>query len=732
MGSRQTKQPAARGDGSTSRMLYPFSAIVGQVEMKLALILNVIDPEIGGVLIMGHRGTGKSSAVRALADLLPEMWVVRDCPYRCDPSDLSKLCTECRQKLAENKKLRRERHIVPVIDLPLGATEDRVCGTIDIERALRDGTRTFEPGLLARANRGFLYVDEVNLLEDHLVDLLLDVAVTGLNRVERESISIEHPAKFVLIGSGNPEEGELRPQLLDRFGLHVEVETEDDPERRVEVLERHQQFAADPEDFVARFKPQQVDLQKRIDRAQKSIGSVTIDRPLLWRIAQLASELKVDGHRGELTIARAIKAMAAFDGRRRPTEQDVRRVAGMALQHRLRRDPLEETTGSSRIQEVLDKVFPEEPKGKSTVSNNESREDWPSELDPADQAPTTGSRLKTQTSAAPVQESPAKGKSAIRDGHANSAGEVPFSHKASEGLSQPGRETGTPRILLPDRRQPRRPFMGLPRDGSSELAGRVADTVHGRYVRAIEVRLPGSRIAMDATLRAAAAMNRPAKGSVVEQRSSKGEPLRLQSGSLRFKQFTRKSGSLFIFAIDTSGSMAAKRIDLAKGAALGLLRQSYLRRDHVAIVAFRGSSAELALPPSRSILRARRVLDSLPVGGSTPLSAALLRALSLAKRHKNREVVLLLFTDGHANVSLYENGCNRVERLELVKEETRLLGAELLRTGVTTIVVETQNGFWLPGGARELAARLRARLFEAGDMAFCKQAKIYKDAADRP
>jgi magnesium chelatase subunit D len=711
MGVRQTKQPTAKAQGYPSRLLYPFSAIAGQVEMKLALILNVIDPQIGGVLIMGHRGTGKSSAVRALADLLPLIWVVCDCPYRCDPSDIGNLCLECNERLATSKKLTRERQTVPVVDLPLGATEDRVCGTIDIERALRDGWKTLEPGLLARANRGFLYVDEVNLLEDHLVDLLLDVSVTGVNRVERESISIEHPAKFVLIGSGNPEEGELRPQLLDRFGLHVEVETEQDPERRLEVLERHQLFATDPETFLASFRPQQIELQKRIDRARKNMGRVRLDRPLLRQIAQLSSELKVDGHRGELTIARAIKALAAFEGRSRATEQDVRRVAPMALQHRLRRDPLEETGASRLIQEALEKVFTGQRPRKQISGNNESGSEPSSESNPDEESLTDPSTLKRQVGVYPFQKADKTSNS-----QRHSANEISSSLENSHhGVSPPVREGIPPKLLLKDCIQLGRSFQGAGHPGDRGLA-RVADWSRGRYVTAVVGRTPASRIAIDATLRAAAA-------------TGATNPLALHSDSLRFKHFTRRRGSLFIFAIDTSGSMAAKRIDQAKSAALGLLRQSYLRRDEVTLVAFRGTSAQVVLPPSRSILRARRVLDSLPVGGSTPMSAAVVCALKLAKRQKNRKVVLLLFTDGRANVSLQGDRCNQAERLELIKNETRLLGAELGKAGVTTVVVETQNGFWLTGGARELAERLRAQLFEVGDTVGRKKTGIVKEVA---
>src|SRR6185295_12097300 len=303
--------------------------------MKLALILNVVDPLIGGVLIMGHRGTGKSTAVRGLADLLPQITVVAGCPYNCDPQDL---CDQC----SAGGELSTAQAAVPVVELPLGATEDRVCGTIDIERALAAGRKAFDPGLLARANRGFLYIDEVNLLEDHLVDLLLDVAVTGINKVEREGVSVEHPASFVLIGSGNPEEGELRPQLLDRFGLHAEVTTENYLQNRIDIIERREGYDRDRDAFCKSYDAHQEQLRKRITRARANLSKTNTDRTVLEKIAQLCADLKVDGHRGELTIMRAARALAAFEGRKAVTEEHVKRVSAMALRHRLRRDALDE------------------------------------------------------------------------------------------------------------------------------------------------------------------------------------------------------------------------------------------------------------------------------------------------------------------------------------------------------------------------------------------------------
>jgi magnesium chelatase subunit I len=338
------------------RAVYPFSAIVGQDEARLALILSVIEPYLGGVLIMGHRGTGKSTAVRALADLLPSITKVKGCVYGCDPESPADFCLDCQGR----RNLRVEKGSVPFVDLPLGATEDRVCGTLDIERALVDGVKAFEPGLLARANRGFLYIDEVNLLEHYLVDLLLDVAASGRNIVEREGISVSHPARFVLVGSGNPEEGELRPQLLDRFGLHARITTITDIDSRVEIVKRREKFERDPLAFRAEWEPQQEELRAWIGRAKDLIAGVRIADELLGRIADLCLRLSVDGHRGELTIMRAAKALAAFESRPQVSPEDVRRVAVMALRHRLRKDPLGEVEEGARIERALNQFFAEQ------------------------------------------------------------------------------------------------------------------------------------------------------------------------------------------------------------------------------------------------------------------------------------------------------------------------------------------------------------------------------------
>jgi magnesium chelatase subunit D len=654
---------------------YPFTAIVGQEEMKLALILNVVDPLIGGVLIMGHRGTGKSTAVRGLADLLPQITVVAACPYNCDPRDKRNLCDQC----SANDELTTTQSPVPVVELPLGATEDRVCGTIDIERALAAGRKVFDPGLLARANRGFLYIDEVNLLEDHLVDLLLDVAVTGINKVEREGVSVEHPASFVLIGSGNPEEGELRPQLLDRFGLHAEVTTENYLQNRVDIVVRREGYDRDREAFCESFAAAQEQLRKRITRARAGLNKLTIARPVLEKIAQLCADLKVDGHRGELTIMRAARALAAFDGRRAVTEDQVKRVSAMALRHRLRRDALDETATSEQIQQAVDEVFPStappQPSSGNGGGGDSERQDGPGKSNkqaPRQRATASGSSARPNTADILSPPGVEKKSGEVRlDEHLRTA------ERKEKSISQSRRTSG----------------------GKAALAQK-----RGRYTRAVTFRSAGARIAIDATLRALVGLDASLRAPV-------------SSEALRYKLLKHKQGTLFVFAIDASGSMAANRIARAKSTILKLLRKSYLNRDSVAIVSFHGTSANVDLPPSRSILRARRVLDSLRMGGSTPLALGLVTTIELLELVGNKfgETVVLLFTDGRSNVPLRRGGLNlRAFRQVKIESELRELTVALNRTRARVIVVDTQKEFESAADTRRLAGLLRARFVKVG------------------
>jgi magnesium chelatase subunit I len=347
----------AQATANTRRVVFPFTAIVGQEEMKLALLLNVIDPKIGGVMIMGDRGTGKSTTIRALADLLPEIPVVENDPFNSHPSDPELMGDDVRAHIQEGNNVSVVQRKVLMVDLPLGATEDRVCGTIDIEKALSEGVKAFEPGLLAKANRGILYVDEVNLLDDHLVDVLLDSAASGWNTVEREGISIRHPARFVLVGSGNPEEGELRPQLLDRFGMHAEIRTVKEPALRVQIVEQRSEFDQNPNPFLEKYRPQQEELQQRIINAQNLLPSVNMDYDLRVKISEVCAELDVDGLRGDIVSNRAAKAITAFEGRTEVTIDDIRRVITLSLRHRLRKDPLESIDSGYKVEKVFGRIF---------------------------------------------------------------------------------------------------------------------------------------------------------------------------------------------------------------------------------------------------------------------------------------------------------------------------------------------------------------------------------------
>jgi magnesium chelatase ATPase subunit I len=646
--------------------------------MKLALVLNVVDPLIGGVLIMGHRGTGKSTAVRALGDLLPQIAVVTACPYNCDPNDRENLCDECREK-----KSRSSRDVpVPVVELPLGATEDRVCGTIDIERALAAGRKTFDPGLLARANRGFLYIDEVNLLEDHLVDLLLDVAVTGRNKVEREGISVEHPASFVLIGSGNPEEGELRPQLLDRFGLHAEVKTENYLQNRIDIVERRERYDREREAFCESYKDDQDQLRKRITKARANLGKIPVNRAVLEKIAQLCADLKVDGHRGELTLMRAARALAAFEGRRAVTDDHVKRVSAMSLRHRLRRDALDETATSEQIEQAVDEVFPRPAPSQPSSGNggdvhDQNQPGRTSKQDKKQRASASGSSSRPNTADTPSLP-------AVDD----KAGEL----RLQEHLRK--QERG-------ERTQTRR----------SSGAKTALAQGRGRYTRAVQFRTAGARVAIDATLRALAGLN-----SSLRRRSIGS----LNTQVLRYKLLKHKQGTLFVFAIDASGSMAANRIARAKSTILKLLRKSYLNRDSVAIVSFHGTTANVDLPPSRSILRARRVLDSLRMGGSTPLGLGLVTTIELLELvgSKFGENVVLLFTDGRSNVPLRRGGMNlRAFRRVKIESEMRELSVALHRTRARVLVVDTQKEFESSEETRALAKILHAQFVKLNSRA---------------
>src|SRR5215210_77485 len=542
---------------------YPFSAIVGQEDLKLALLLNAVSPEVGGVLVRGEKGTAKSTAVRGLARLLPPIKVVSGCPYSCDPESANPGCPAGPHPPDAPWEWRPVR----LAELPVGASTDRLTGTLDIERALTEGERAFEPGILASAHRGILYVDEVNLLSDHLVDLLLDVAAMGTNHVEREGVSVRHPSRFILVGTMNPEEGELRPQLLDRFGVTVEVSGNLDADERVEIVRRRLRYEASPKVFAAEWASADEELARGIEDAREELPDVRLPEETLHQIAAVCTHLGVDGLRGDLVTAKAARALAAWEARDVVATEDVRRAALLALSHRRRRNPFEETGIDP---EELESLLPEDPDPDP----------------PGGGAPPPDGGPETRASA---PEEPSE----VRSG----SGERTFS--ATQGF-EPAR-------------------LEVPEKGHGGPLGRRSRVVgdHGHPVDDREAGEDPNDLAISATVRAAAPHQR-ARG-----RDKSGLVLRRED--LRRNVREGREGNLVLFVVDASGSMAARRrMSAVKGAVLSLLTDAYQRRDKVGLVSFRGEGARVLLPPTSSVELAASRLEELPTGGRTPLAAGLL------------------------------------------------------------------------------------------------------------
>jgi magnesium chelatase subunit D len=607
---------------------YPFSALVGQPEMKLALVLNAINPRLGGVLIRGQKGTAKSTAARGLAALLPPIQVVEGCRFGCDPELGAPRCPDCGGRDELPAQTRRPSFV----ELPIGATEDRVLGTLDLERALQTGQRHFEPGLLARANRGLLYVDEVNLLPDHLVDALLDAAAMGTNTVEREGVSFSHPAAFVLVGTMNPEEGDLRPQLLDRFALAIDVAGLPDPRERAEVVRRRVAYEADPDAFAERWQAAEDAERARIAAARAYLPSVRLSDHLLDLIARICVEFEVDGLRADVVIYKTALTLAAYAGRRDVNAQDVQRAAELALPHRRRRQPFDQP-GLDR--DRLDQIV------------SEHEQDEPPAGEPA--MPPQGP---------------------CSDGGGSGGAQRPPVAEGADGVQAPQVfEIGpSPPVSAPPvemhRRQAKRP--GARRDKAR------LETSIGRHVRSW--RGPGA-FDLLATLQAAAPYQR--------QRGAT-QRLRLRRADVRRKLRRMPDRWCTLFVVDASGSMAARRrMAAAKGAVLSLLQQAYQRRNLVGLIAFRGADASLLLPPTNSADLAYARLRDLPTGGRTPLASALWLAQAvLARQTPASHGLAVLVSDGRANVSV-GGGDPHAEALAAA----RSLGAAF-----ATLVVDTEAG----------------------------------------
>ncbi|MFH1060429.1 MAG: putative cobaltochelatase [Pseudomonadota bacterium] len=656
--------------------VFPFVAILGQAEMKLALLLNAIDPGVGGVLVRGEKGTAKSTAVRALAALLPEINSVAGCHLACDPDDPAQLCDRCRRVLAQEGGLAAQARRVPVVELPLNATEDMVLGGLDFERAVRRGRRSFMPGLLARAHRGFLYVDEVNLLDDHLVDVLLDAAASGHNRLEREGVSFSHPARFVLVGTMNPEEGELRPQLLDRFGLCVEVAGMADPELRVRLLQLREAFDQDPAGFAAGRQEEAQGLALAVAQARRRLGQVHLAAHLRTFISALCLENNVAGHRADLVIERAARALAAYEGRQEVTSEDVSRVAAMALRHR-RRDPVPPPPPPppEQPEQPPEPEPPEEP-------GQQPDQDQDAQNQPDEQEPEEGFDL-------PLPEPPQP---------------EPEDEPEGEGQAQEQVFTAGPTFKV--RRLKQAKDRKLRRGSGRRSATRTAQRL-GRYVKSSLSGDPGD-LALDATLRAAAPHQRRRQGM-------SRLAVAVTSQDIRLKVREKRVGNFLLFVVDASGSMGVQaRMAATKGAILSLLLDAYQKRDKVAMVCFRGREANVALPPTGSIDLAAKLLKELPVGGRTPLSAGLVQAhaqlqIHLRKEPESRPIVLLI-SDGRANAGMQGGVPPHQEALALAAK----LGAD---QRARFVVVDTEApGVVRLDLARRLAAAMGADYFRIDDL----------------
>jgi magnesium chelatase subunit D len=644
-----------------TKTVYPFCAIVGQEKMKMALILNVINPKIGGVLLRGEKGTGKSLVVRALAHLLPEINVVADCPFHCDPAHPKEMCDACSAKAANGEKLSVAKRVISVVELPIGATEDRLVGTLDIEKAIKTGEKHFEPGLLAEANRNILYIDEVNLLDDHLVDVLLDAAAMGVNFVEREGVSFSHPAQFVLVGTMNPEEGELRPQLLDRFALSVEVKGIPYRAARAEIVLRRIAFENDPELFVAEQSESQDQIRHKIMKATLLLPKVKLSDEMLDLITQICTDFAVDGHRADITIYKTACTIAAYKGRTEVVEEDIKEAAELALPHRRRRQPFEEPKlEQQKIEESLQKWNQNKDKQQQQSSphpqNNPSPQNSDKENNNAEQPKDSEEPLKEQVFEA----------------------DSPYEVKP---LSTP---------ILDE----------VQRSGSGRRSKSRSKSKTGRYV---DSKVPNEKVedlAFDATLRAAAPFQHRRR-----EESGNRNGLLIEKTDLREKVRERKVGNLIIFVVDASGSMAAEeRMTATKGAILSLLLDAYQRRDHVGMVVFRKDTAELVLPPTNSVELSQRLLSNLPTGGRTPMAHGLTLGLETirdyARRDKEAIPLLVLVSDGRANVSL--KGGDPVE-------EAKMAAREIGLAGVKSIAIDSERDFITFGLVKQICDVMKGR-----------------------
>ena len=663
--------------------VYPFSAIVGQEQLKQALILNAVNPAIGGVLIRGEKGTAKSTAVRALAALLPGIRVVMGCPYSCDPGQPHDFCDLCRKSIGRIQESRRQTR---VITLPLNATEDRVAGGIDFNQAIKKGRRVLQPGLLAKAHRGILYVDEVNLLDDHIVDIILDAAASGRNVIEREGISFAHASRFILVGTMNPEEGELRPQLLDRFGLCAEIASEKDLENRATLMQRREEFDADPAGFIRRFESENDRIARRIVAAREFSNTVTLPHHLRTVICELCTENNVAGHRADLVIEQAARAMAALREHAEVTLEDVREVAMLALIHRKR------------------EAAPPPPPPPPPQHDHDQKEEPPSDdnTDEPENSPENSQENPDQDSRESEQNNQTEETGPPEDSDESNPDpqqdDQDRKNDVMDQIFEAGETFKVKKFTTPKDRVLRR---GSGRRSRTRIAQK-----QGRYVKSTSVAGTGD-VALDATLRAAAPHQ-------LHRENASGLAVVLRSEDIREKIRERRIGNFLLFLVDASGSMGARsRMIASKGAIMSLLLDAYQKRDRVAMISFRKAEAVVNLPPTSSIELAAGLLREMPVGGRTPLSAGLAKTYEVLRNYLLREPtarpIVIMITDGRSNVSLGEK--------KPLDEAIDFAGRLSDDGRIRIIVVDTENqGLVKFGLAQKLAGAMNAQYFKIEDL----------------
>ena len=676
---------------ATTDSAYPFAGIVGMADLKLALLLNAVSPAIGGVLVRGEKGTAKSTMVRGLAALLPPVPVVPGCPYSCDPAAPDPACPAGPHGDADPSTT--QLRLVTLAELPVGATEDRLTGSLDIERVLTAGTTAFQPGLLAAAHRGVLYVDEVNLLHDHLVDLLLDAAALGVNYVEREGVSVRHASRFLLVGTMNPEEGELRPQLLDRFGLTVQVTASQDPAERAEVVRRRLAYEANPAEFARRFAADTEALAAQVAAARERLPGVDLPDAALRQICAVCGSFGVDGMRADLVTARTAIALAAWHDRDAVTEEDIRVAARLALPHRRRRDPFDAPgLDEQALDEALREAGSEPDPGSEPPGPRDPDSSDPDSSDP-------GSRDPDSSGPDDPDDDP---------GGPDGPGGLPDA--STPQSSQQSHQVADAPPSAPV--SPAAPFRArlLTVPGVGEGAPGRRSAARGPFGRTVGARLPQDRpfaLHLPATVRAAVVRRAAAPPLRPAPVPAAGATrfLRPTPADLREAVREGREGNLVLFAVDASGSMAARqRMRAVKGAVLSLLLDAYQRRDKVGLVTFRGTGAELALPPTSSVEAAARRLTSLATGGRTPLAAGLARAARVLAaerlRDPRRRALLIVVTDGRATSG----------------SDADLARAAAMLAGTASVVVDCEASVLRLGMAERLAVQLGATLFRLDEL----------------